>query len=759
MGSSDLGSSTSASSSMQHAYATDRPIVTEQEDRFGRTPFANRIAETIVRLDDPSSLVIGIYGAWGEGKTSVLNLMAARMRGEAGVILLRFNPWLFDSSQALLTGFFNALAVALERSLPTFREKMGEVFRKYGGLFSGVIIPIPDGAGTSIDPGAAAKALGEAMASSDPAEMRVRIEAFLREEKRRIVVMIDDIDRMDRVEVQSLFKLIKLSADFPYTAYVLAFDDEMVSAALGERYGAGNAEAGRSFLEKIVQVPLHLPPPDQTALNDMAFDGVNAALAAASLELNERQVQAFGRHFFDGIEACLKTPRQARRYGNALTFALPILKGEVHPVDQLLIEGLRVFYPALFTIVRDNPDLMIKAPQRGGWPDDDLKQRAQEAIARGLEGLLPSEQDAGKALLRALFPRVRSLYDNVGFCSDLDERLAQEQRVASEWYFRRYFHYAVPPGDISDLTVTRLVDEMVGASPAMADAALRRVLEKGAAKRFVAKLRQRASHIPPESAQPLAGTIARHGHLYPHDVAGFAFMGTHDQAAMLVSQLVLRITGMEQRQQLARDIIQEATPLPFASECLRWLHTDEKTPETDRKLAHKTEIELGQILAARIREAATKNPLYLQFSEKVPFLYWVWQESGSLEEVREHLATRFAAHPQEATTFLKTLTGKAWGMESGLPLDADLRREAYDTARRLVDPDVVLRALRLEYGAGLDTPQEHLSHDRPYGERLAHQFAWIHQAVREQEKQEKIGGSDPTDSDESEPSGQGAIKG
>lgn len=328
-----------------HAYATDRPILTEEEDRFGRVPFARRIAETISNLEDPSSIVVGIYGAWGEGKTSVLNLMAGLLKVNPGVVLFRFNPWLFESSDALLTSFFNGLADTLGRSLPTFKEKVGGILRKYGGLFSGVSLPIPDGSGTAVDPGVSVKALGDAIASAEPEEMRQRIEDFLRANQKRIVIMIDDIDRMDRTEIQTLFKLIKLSADFPYTAYVLAFDDRMVAEALGDRYAAGNVEAGRSFLEKIVQVPLHLPPADQLSLRKLTLEGVDAAVRSSGVELTEEHAQAFVRHFVDGLEVRLNTPRQARRYGNALTFALPILKDDVHPVDQMLIEGIRVFYP------------------------------------------------------------------------------------------------------------------------------------------------------------------------------------------------------------------------------------------------------------------------------------------------------------------------------------------------------------------------------------------------------------------------------
>ena len=67
--------------------------------------------------------------------------------------------------------------------------------------------------------------------------------------------MIDDIDRLDRTETQAIFKLVKLSASFNHTSYVLAFDDEIVAAAIGEKYGQGGLEAGRAFLEKISGPP------------------------------------------------------------------------------------------------------------------------------------------------------------------------------------------------------------------------------------------------------------------------------------------------------------------------------------------------------------------------------------------------------------------------------------------------------------------------------------------------------------------------
>ena len=59
---------------------------------------------------------------------------------------------------------------------------------------------------------------------------------MLGESGKRILIMIDDIDRLDDTEIATVFKLVKLAADFTHTAYVLAFDYDVVATALSKRY-------------------------------------------------------------------------------------------------------------------------------------------------------------------------------------------------------------------------------------------------------------------------------------------------------------------------------------------------------------------------------------------------------------------------------------------------------------------------------------------------------------------------------------------
>jgi predicted KAP-like P-loop ATPase len=187
----------------------------------------------------------------------------------------------------------------------------------------------------------------------------------------------------------------------------------------------------------------------------MTFDGVEATLKLTGITLTEDQSGAFSRHFVDGINPRLETPRQSKLYVNALTFALPLLKGEVHPVDLLLIEGIRIFYPKLYITIRDNPDHFLQ--RHRGIANDAQRDRAVATINDGLEGSrIQDKEQVRKLLLEMLFPRLKS----VSYGPEWDKRWAREQRICSDEYFKRYFSYSVPVGDVSDVELIRLLESL-----------------------------------------------------------------------------------------------------------------------------------------------------------------------------------------------------------------------------------------------------------------------------------------------------------
>ena len=315
-------------------FEADRPIQTADQDRFGREEFSTRIAQVIVGRRDASSLVVGIYAPWGDGKTSVLNMIVKELEAhEERIIVVRFNPWRFQSESHLLKNFFEVLADRLGKSLTTRGEKVSKFFREYADVLTPISL-------LGVNAAETVKSLTNLRPEADLEKLKSRLEEALAEANQHVVIVMDDIDRLDKDEVQAVFKLVKLSADFPNAVYILAFDEEMVAHALKEKYGS--LEAGRNYIEKIVQVPLHLPPAHKYALRSITFEGVDTAVKLAGLDPSEEQAQRFVNIFDLSFQSHLKTPRLAKRYVNGLTFALPLLKGEIDPVDLMIIEAIRV---------------------------------------------------------------------------------------------------------------------------------------------------------------------------------------------------------------------------------------------------------------------------------------------------------------------------------------------------------------------------------------------------------------------------------
>ena len=428
----------------QLTYSSDQPIHSKRKDRFNRAVFAQRIADTAASRSDPSSIVIGLYGPWGCGKTSTLNLVEEALDDHSNVVVVRFNPWLYGSEERQLRGFFDTLAAALGRSLPTIAEEIGNLLRDYGGLlllasFSVAGVGLPN-------PSDALPRIGDSLAGVKLDELKQQIEEVLEQAGKRVMVLIDDIDRLERAEIQAIFKLVKLSASFTSTSYVLSFDDEMVASSLGERYAQAGHEAGRDYLAKIIQVPLHLPPFDAIELRQVVFDGVAGALRQSRIELAEEEVNAFARHFIEGLEPRLATARHAKLYINSVTFALPLLEEEAHPVDLLLMEGIRVFYPKMYLAIRENAELFLSGGRNSDQNTESTQRRRIADLLRESAPDITPEQCASlrRDLLESLFPRLgKTCYGH-----DREADWAREQRVCSRQHFQRYFTYSVPPGDI-----------------------------------------------------------------------------------------------------------------------------------------------------------------------------------------------------------------------------------------------------------------------------------------------------------------------
>jgi len=727
----------------------DQPITTAAMDGFGRAPFARRLAEIVKDWCDPSSLVIGLYGAWGDGKTSCLNLMAEALAKNRDVVIIRFNPWYFADTGQLIRQFCSSVAQGLGRKIG---QNPGQRLIRGMTKLAKILAPVSPGAGV-------AAAAGEVLSGETQQVLEAvksEIEGHLKGTKGRVVILIDDVDRLDEQETHCLVKLVKLVADFPNTSYVLAFDPTRVAKMLAKRYTDLDDREGISFLEKIVQVGLHLPTVEPSRLRHLVLSGIFTALDNNKIKLPEDEVSRIVNVWDRSVGMVLRSVREAKRYLNSVNFAVPIMKGEVHPSDQVLVEALRTFFPTAYDVIRRNPTAVLELGRErayGGGRDYVLEEskKVLEAAVAGLKG---EEREAAKTLIQELYPQTKAVWSNTSVSGE--PRWTNEKRAASRYYFSRYFLYAVPADDISDSEVEAIIASANTERTTIAnlEKKLQKIKASGKARRFAEKMdAPTRGKLTASGAVKLAVAMAKVGEgLSNRDGFLFSLGSTREFWAEEVAKVIRSKCDPGQRKKIMGDVIRAVNPLPLGGTILRKL----KLPwDQFDAIDDATEAELGKVLAGRIDEAA-KGPSFLTTSgEDVGFLIWLWQKFGSRDAAVDRLRTWFRQDVKHAAAFVCTFIGYAQTMETGMMHRGHLDRDRYNSVVGLFPADELAEVLRRAY----ETPKSEAAfwhaEDKQFPDAGAQQFLWMHEAVKKQveAKTEQVGSGVRSDGSEPDPIG------
>ena len=382
----------------------DEPIIEEIQDLLGRQTFVNKLYDQIIHVPVPKSFVFGLYGGWGEGKTSVLNLLLRRLANNPTVIPIAFNPWYLATEGALIQNFYASIERELEqrylvpglhRLLNRYRELLTFGLRSAGFSFQ---LPIRD----------------------DPTRLRGELESWIARSECRLVIVIDDIDRLQAAEALSVFKLVALSARLQHTIFILSFDDQVIRTMLQE-----TAKVDPTFLDKVIQKPLPLPPAEPRDIDRFLLfsDASGRGVHRSALDqlFDELKIATDRRQEFDKkivyfylthLRPLFPTLRQAKRYLNSLRATLPPIVDEVDLYDLVLLEILQVFFSAIYRDVWQNRWSYIP-----GWTNEAILSspvgfafagnatQKYERIRERLEALLAYEEhaDIARAILEEIF--------------------------------------------------------------------------------------------------------------------------------------------------------------------------------------------------------------------------------------------------------------------------------------------------------------------------------------------------------------------
>ncbi|TXR57991.1 P-loop NTPase fold protein [Quadrisphaera setariae] len=544
-----------------HVWA-DAPVLHQAADALHRGPFTSSAATLLNEvLTSSESVVAALVGPWGSGKSSTLGFILEELDVEH--VVVRINPWMVSGPDGVAEEVVAAVTTAL-----TAAGVAPAVASAARGYFAAAVRAVVKGAAAvggayvsqqgflgGEELGSAAGGVVAALvdtnedrataSESRPATLQQAAESLsthLAEHARGVLVVIDDVDRLQPAEVLGLFKAVRLLGRLPYVHYLLAYDEETLLDLLTQTPVAHHRrDRALAYLEKMVPLRLEQPEVTEDQVDDLLAGGW-ASTSARCGPFTTTDDDAFTHEAEVLLRHVLTTPRVIHRFFAQLDLLLTLVRPHtVDVTDVAVLTVLRLHHPQVYRSLSNERRLLTAENPPDTSPD---AQRRIEVMLRRPSSVLAGDWQPVVDAVHRLFPRTAGQKDATAF-----SRLAatpRRNRAQDPDYVDRYFALSPLEGDVGAISVRGALDAIAeGRSTLPADEFLDVLLAPGIDRRAVLAarrlLRRSAEHIAtaslsPEAACALAVTFCR--------IAPYPRVASDDSeqhAIVLVGELLARV--------------------------------------------------------------------------------------------------------------------------------------------------------------------------------------------------------------------------
>lgn len=690
-----------------HKWDSDRAGWLPEHDELSRRFFAEKVAKELRSWKQKDSLVVSLNGDWGSGKTTLVNLIkhyAAKQpegASEEKPIFVFFNPWQWSGQDLLMQAFFDEIGAAfrgdsirnkdLAERLAKFWEglklttvaggelatRLQESLTALTALLagaSGVLAGrLPEGKIQSVLSWVGIGLLGvsalcaiyapiaEVLASlfkwraekPKPSleEVRNQLKTELKKLPAPIIVVIDDIDRLNKEEVRMIVQLVKANADFPNLVYVLLFQRSIVVHALDEI----SCEGGQEFLKKIVQVELEIPAAPEHELKAFFVKQLDPVITRAKIRWDKDTQERWARLFDDAIWPWFRTPRDIKRFKGMLEFYLEahIEDGvlEVNPIDLILVEILRTFDPTAFEAVsrafQKQRNLLVAVL----FGNEEAKERfvlgAKAIVER--EGLSEEERTRLRRVLAALFPQSQ---EGFSMSSTQDLEWDRDLRICHHKHFARYFQLGGNPGDVGAAFVNRLVN--AAGDVGKLQEQLRATLTPESFEPLLERLKAVREDLPKSMIEPLIKALFNLSDALPTFRSNsFISSGPERDLTRVVTALLLQLPDRADRSAVLQRCVTESTAITGPTMCVSFLgpRKDESGAKHEEHIDVATLKTLQQQLLPRIWETLKSGRVWkLRASAYLIYRTLEWDGNAVCEWLKTAIKD-----PETALAFLMSM--------------------------------------------------------------------------------------------------------
>ncbi len=302
----------------------DEPITSSEDDLLDYHRDALNLYKTIENLsaNANSSYSIGIVSPWGSGKTSYMNMVKELMKNDR-FIIVDFNPRHSKETGLIQEDFFKELCSQLK----VYNGEFSMLFEDYLEALN------------IIDKKGFVSWLKFYNKLTNRADRKVQLQAAISRLNRRIVVFIEDFDRLLDAEIVEVFKLIDENASFSNIIFISAYDKEHLQKLLGSKYD--NEED--KFSDKFFTQEVYLPRRPYEIILDFVVQKLREQLFwdEQACELHKTWL----RNNRDTIQKYIPTLRDAKRFLNLLLRDYSLIKNEVIFSEYFLVSLIKYKYP------------------------------------------------------------------------------------------------------------------------------------------------------------------------------------------------------------------------------------------------------------------------------------------------------------------------------------------------------------------------------------------------------------------------------
>ena len=409
----------------------DLPVPEGGEDLLGRRELVESLVSTIL-LETPS--IIAVTGGYGDGKTSFLNLTIGELNKSEEIktpIIVRFSPWLAGDSNSLVLSLLNSIVSEVKRKL-IVPGLSGDATRYARTLLS--VVPWTERLKDLV---------------TEPSQEK-RIDALvgrIARVRRRVLIVMDDLDRMEAKELETVLKLLRGSDKLSNITFLCALDKDEVAKIL---QATRPHQDTTTFVEKFFPAALPLPTIDRAQLRDLFLQRMVRILerdAPGHVDLSKGLEQVWE----DGGGTYLRNLRRIKLFLNRVNRSLQRIASEVNVEDFIRLELVRDIAPTLYDKIYSdrfwfwNRDFAFEAGFEGPNPIDTEKaQKQREEFYDKLKVSVPEETQYVFRLLEDLFPHFAE-YRKKFTAKHIDPVEAEgKRRIFHPRCFPQYFTLKTP---------------------------------------------------------------------------------------------------------------------------------------------------------------------------------------------------------------------------------------------------------------------------------------------------------------------------